>query len=642
MYFVIIYEKQTFSKSEMIVMLSKFLYSGFDFKKDELELQLRYLFFNLLLTLNITAVAIAGVFRYYHAEYTQMLVDFIYSIVSLFLLLYLRKDKRHFDFLVKITIFIAYITVALTFYIGATNFAGLGWYFILILVVFFLADIQYSIFIFLLSTFSILLTIYYKYHIVSLETLPYGMIPFIIFTLFMTLYDKRNDLQKKLLKEQNELLEAYSFNLENYDASTKLPNRLLFLKFIEGKIEKYKQEKKPFSVIKIDLDDFRKINDRYGHKFGDEILKVTAQRLREFFNIDEYLSKIGIDEFIVIHESVETNLLIELAEKIQNLIKQEINVEKESIFVTSSIAIASYPRDGDNASTLIKNVDSALHETKTRSRNGIMFYESELSVNLSQELELLYDLKCAIKEKEFEVYYQPQIDAASGKVVGMEALVRWNSSKHEGVVSPGKFIMYAEKYGLIREIDFFVMNEAMKKFSSWKAAYPDIGRLAINLSMKVLDNAEYLDDLKRALEKHNFNPLDLELEIVEGHIMQDTKVFIKLLGEISDMGIKIAIDDFGTGYSSLAYLQKLPVDKLKIDRSFILDIPKNIEGANLVKSIINISQILNLDVLAEGVDTEAQKMFLLANGCKKIQGYVFSKPLKADDMLLYIKNNQRE
>ena len=623
-------------------MIDTFFKSGFKFKKYELDLQLKYQFFNLLLLLNIFAVTIAGFFRYFNGEYIQMFVDLIYSLTSLILVYILRKDKSYFKILVKFAILVAYVTVMTTFYVGANNFIGLGWYFILVLVVFYLSDIRFSIFIVILATFSIILTVYAKHGLESLEALPFGMIPFVTFTLFVSLYEKRNHIQKKLLKEQNELLEAYSFNLENYDTITKLPNRSLFLERLEEKINSSKHSDKLFSIIKIDLDDFKKINDRYGHAFGDEILQIIARRLIKFFKINEHLSKIGIDEFIVINEFIETSSLSILAEKIQALIKKEIYIGEQSIFVTSSVAIVIYGRDGDDASTLIKNVDSALHETKTHWRNGIIFYESVLSDNLSEELELLYDLKSAIKNKEFEVYYQPQINARTGKIIGMEALVRWNSSKKGYIVSPDQFIPFAEKYGLIKEIDFFVMDEGMKKFSKWKKQYPSIGRLSINLSLKVLDNTEYLEDLKKAMSKHKFNPQFLELEIVEGHIMQDTEVFIKVLQDISKMGIKIAIDDFGTGYSSLAYLQKLPVDKLKIDRSFIIEIPENVDGTNLVKSIINISHILKLDVLAEGVDNEIQKAFLLENGCEKIQGYLFSKPLQSDEMLKFIEDNQKE
>jgi len=622
-------------------MIKEYLESGFDFKKSEFDIKLKYHFFNLLILSNIVAVTVAGFFRLYHGEYRQMAVDFGYVLISVFLAYLVRLKKEYFHFAVYAAILVAYVTVAMTFYIEASSFTGLGWYFILILVTFFLTEKKFSTFIFILSMFSILSTVYLKYGDLSLQNLPFGLIPFIIFSLFINLYNKRNLLQQELLREQNKLLEAYSFSLENYDAITKLPNRIFFKEKLEKKIESSKKNKQVFSLIKIDLDDFKKINDTYGHSFGDDLLVEIAQRLIQLFGTDRNLSKMGVDEFIIINNSVEATKLIQLTSKIQNSIKEEIVIHEKSVYITSSIGIALYDKDGKDTESLIKNADSALHQAKQQSRNNISFYHSSFGDTLNDELTLLYDLKNAIEKEEFEVYYQPQIDALSGKISGVEALVRWNSSKYKKMVPPDRFIPFAEEYGLIHEIDMFVMKSAMQHFYEWKSKYPDIGRVAINLSIKVLDNQKYVENLKKLIQELNFNPKWLELEIVEGHIMQDAEVFIKILEEISDMGVEIAIDDFGTGYSSLAYIQRLRIHKLKIDKSFLVNVPHNIDGSNLVKTIIQMSCILNLDILAEGVEEENQKEFLVEHGCSKLQGYLYSKPIPADLMYDFIEKNQQ-
>ena len=462
-----------------------------------------------------------------------------------------------------------------------------------------------------------------------------GILPLIIFTLFITLFEKRNNSQQNLLKEQNHLLETYSFEVENYDLITRLPNRKLFIQRLNEKINQANESSTQFAVIKMDLDDFTQINNSYGHQCGDRVLLKISKRLEAHLWEHEGLSKVGPDEFMVMVEYDNLDEIISLCENLLSNISQVISTNEQKIFLTLSIGVSIFPKDANSADFIMKNVDSALYEAKHSGKNCFQFYNPKQSQYINDKLSLISKLKEGIEHSEFEVYYQPQIDATNHNIIGMEALIRWNR-KDNKFISPAQFIPVAEEHGLIEEIDFFVMREAMTTYKLWKEVYPNIGRLSLNLSMKLLENGSYFYQLQKTMQEFSFEPSWLKVEITESHIMKDPEQSINMLSNIHAQGIQIAIDDFGTGYSSLAYLQKLPIDKLKIDRTFILDLSKSKNGSNLVKSIINLSQSLELDVIAEGVETEEEKEFLIANGCKAIQGYLFSKPLNASDMLAFI------
>lgn len=471
----------------------------------------------------------------------------------------------------------------------------------------------------------------------GVKSIIFGLTPFLVFSLFASLYEDRNKIQTNLLKEQNELLEAYSYNIEHFDNLTNLPNRNLFVKDLHYQIQFAEKRDESFSLININLDDFKTINDSYGHSFGDKILIEVAQRLSKNLHLTNHLSRIGSDEFIILCKLTSSDELLKMASLIQKEIQKKFLIDDKSIFVTSSIGIVTYPKDGTIVTTLMQNIDSALHDAKKSARNSIRFYDEQLTKQTNEKLAMIAKLKHAIEYKELEVYYQPQIDATTNRLIGMEALVRWNHPV-DGFISPVNFISLAEEYDLIQEIDYFVMQESMRNYLKFKAQYSDIGRLSINLSVKLLEMDRYLNDMLQIMGELNFNAHDLELEITESCIIHDMEYTGKILKKISSLGIRLAIDDFGTGYSSLSYLQQLPFNKLKIDRSFIINMLQREDDANLVKSIINIAKALNMSVIAEGVDAEDQKDFLVQNGCFQIQGYFYSQPLSAENFLQFINN----
>jgi diguanylate cyclase (GGDEF)-like protein len=433
--------------------------------------------------------------------------------------------------------------------------------------------------------------------------------------------------QEYLIKQKEEL-----DHQAHHDALTQLPNRLLFSDRLEQGIAKAKRNNSKLALLFIDLDHFKEINDSLGHNIGDEVLKKVTKRLLDAIRKQDTIARLGGDEFTVIIEELKQGQdASRLAQKILEVLAEPIIVEENILYVSSSIGISLYPSDGTSAQDLLKYADSAMYRAKKEGRNNFQFYSAEMTELAFERVVMEASLRTAIKKSEFVVYYQPQVDAKADKIVGMEALVRWNHTTM-GLVSPEKFIPLAEATGLIIEIDRFVMKTAMQQISSWYEEGLNPGVLALNLAMKQLQQKNFVETLKEMMQQTKCQPEWIELEVTEGQIMTNPHEAINILNEISSMGIAIAVDDFGTGYSSLSYLKKLPVTKLKIDQSFIRDLPDDEDDIAISKAVIALAQSLNLDIIAEGVERVEQKEFLLENGCELIQGYLYAKPMPADEM----------
>ena len=618
------------------INIRNYLQSGFSFTKQESELRLKYQFFNVLLALNLFVVTTASFIRFFRGENLQGFVDITYSFVGLIIIFLARKDQKYFPKLVYFIMLFSLLIVSFT-YINNTNaYVGISWFFVQIMIVSFLSNRKFTYFMFFLSAAVILTTQYLKMDHSDFQLAIFGLFPLLVFSIFMNVYEKRNRLHKELLKEQNILLEKYTFEIEHYDILTELPNRQLFMKNLNKKI--FSKEQENFSIIKIDIDNFKNINDNYGYNFADKIVIELSQRLLNILTEEEILCKSGPDEFLIMLKTNAVGSINILNQEIMSSVKDVFIVNSERLFITLSLGIVRFPDDASSSALLIQHLDSALHLAKKSGKHCAKFYDANLTNALNEKMSLLLQLKDAITNREFEVYFQPQMNAQNVTIVGMEALVRWIHPK-KGLISPDSFIPLAEEHDLIQEIDFFVMREAMSHFVTWKREYPHIGHLSLNLSMKLLEKNEYMDHLTETLSSLNFEASWLELEITESQIMDNPIKSIEMLQKIKTLGINISIDDFGTGYSSLAYLQKLPVSKLKIDRSFIIETPENESSNTLVKLIINLAESLNLSVIAEGIEEEPQKEFLLSNGCSFIQGYLYAKPLNTQDMLAFIKTH---
>ncbi len=433
---------------------------------------------------------------------------------------------------------------------------------------------------------------------------------------------------EKLLKLQAQELSHQA----NHDTLTSLPNRTLFHDRLSQTIISAKRNKSNFAVLFIDLDKFKTINDSLGHHIGDKVLIEASNRLRGAIREEDTLARLGGDEFTIILKHIKSiQDISNIAGKIVKTMQQVIHVEDHNLFISSSIGISLYPQDSVESHDLLKFADTAMYKAKDEGRNNFQFYSSDMTAIAFEKVVMDSSLRIAVKEEQFVVYFQPQYNAKENRLIGMEALVRWQHPQI-GLVSPAKFIPLAEESGLIVEIDLIVMKKAMKQFTQWYKDGLNPGTLSLNLAMKHLSEKKFLTTLLDTMNSLGFKPSWLELEVTEGQIMNNPDASIAKLNQLSDLGISLSIDDFGTGYSSLAYLKKLPLNKLKIDQSFIRDIDVDEDDAAITRAIIALATSLNMDLIAEGVETIDQRDFLLENGCINIQGYLYAKPMPAEEI----------
>jgi diguanylate cyclase (GGDEF)-like protein/PAS domain S-box-containing protein len=445
----------------------------------------------------------------------------------------------------------------------------------------------------------------------------------VIYTIARDISEKKT--AQKILVEQKDSL----YHQAHHDVLTGLPNRTLFHERLGIGIEKAKHNDSQLALFFIDLDQFKQINDSLGHDIGDRVLKVAAERLKAKIRKKDTLARLGGDEFVLIIENYKNvEMISKMAEVILKVLTQPIHIEGHTLYTSCSIGISLYPKDDLLAENLLKYADAAMYNAKDEGRNNYQFYRAEMTELALKRIMMRSGLGQALENGEFLVYYQPQIDASNGNLIGMEALLRWRHP-NMGLILPEKFIALAEESGLIVEIDRWVMKTAMLQVNHWYGKGMDPGVLALNLSLVNLNRDDYMEMIGEMFEEIYFRSEWLELEITENEVMKKFEEVLIKLKLIHNMGISIAIDDFGTGQSSLSYLKRLPVNKLKIDKSFIDDIPQNREDSAIVKAIIELAKNLNLDILAEGVETEAQKDFLLQNACKKIQGFYYAHPMTA-------------
>lgn len=475
------------------------------------------------------------------------------------------------------------------------------------------------------------------YHVQAyIQPITYkGKASYILFDTDITQLVELEEKQKeteRLLRNQTKELNYQA----THDSLTKLPNRALFEDRLKQTIASSKRNNKKFAVLFIDLDQFKRINDSYGHHVGDKVLIEASSRLSSIIREEDTLSRLGGDEFTVILQNINTNEDIKIvADKIINAMKEPVH---ENLYISASIGIASYPNDTQHLQDLIKFADTAMYKAKEFGRNRYEFYSSELSQKAFEDIVIQNNLHIALKEEQFVVYFQPQYNTITKKLIGLEALVRWNHPKL-GLIPPNKFIPIAEESDIIIEIDKFVMKKSMQQFCEWYKNGLNPGKLALNLTMKQLNKDDFVDFVLSTMNDLDFKSSWLELEVTEGQVMNNPLASIQKLNSLNNLGIEIAIDDFGTGYSSLAYLKKLPLDKLKIDRSFIKDIPTDEDDKAISKAIIALAQSLNLKLIAEGVEIEEQEKFLQENGCNFIQGFLYAKPMPATDITEILTTN---
>ncbi|WP_235550063.1 EAL domain-containing protein [Paenibacillus sp. Soil724D2] len=421
------------------------------------------------------------------------------------------------------------------------------------------------------------------------------------------------------------------------DSLTGLPNRRLLNDRLTQALDQASENKQIIGIMFIDLDRFKYINDTLGHAMGDRLLIEVAKRLRDCMGKMDTVSRQGGDEFIVLLPNTTSDEITKKAQNIVNLFTRSVVLSDHEMFVTPSIGISLYPSDGRDIETLIKNADTAMYRVKEQGKNNFQFYTPDMNEAVSQKMKLEMGLRKGLERGEFKVYYQPQIDVISGKVIGVEALIRWQHPEW-GNIPPDEFIPLAEETGLIIPIGEWVLYEACHQNKIWQnAGYPPL-RIAVNISSRQFQQNNLVEIVSKTLKETELDPQYLELELTES-IIQDSKYAITTMQKLKAMGIHLSIDDFGTGYSSLSYLKLFPIDSLKIDRSFTSNIFEDSKDAALVHTIIDMAHNLDLKVIAEGVETQEQLHFLRQRQCNEAQGYFFSRPVSGEELSIFLKKH---
>ena len=426
--------------------------------------------------------------------------------------------------------------------------------------------------------------------------------------------------------------EARLIHLAHHDALTGLPNRMLFNIRLREYIGEAAEQSIGLAVVFIDLDRFKHVNDSLGHATGDELLRRAATRLGDVLRETDTLARISGDEFVVLLPGVaDRNDCAVAVRKLMNTFDQPFQLFEQSVRVTASLGVSLFPEDGRNVSELLRNADAAMYRAKDDGRNTYRFYHTRMTKEAREQALFASSLQRALANRELFLDYQPQIDIDTQRLIGVEALLRWQHPE-DGLIAPGHFIPLAENCGMIDELGSWVLAQACRQAGLWLERGLDFGRIAVNIAGPQIQRGQFSDQVLRTLESCNLPPERLELEVTESFVMQRTDEGIEQLAALKRSGVAIAIDDFGTGYSSLSYLKLLPVTRLKIDRSFVRDIPDDPNDMAICEAVIALAHALDLDVIAEGVETEAQATFLRAKGCRNAQGYLYGRPTKPEEI----------
>ncbi|ACL72928.1 diguanylate cyclase/phosphodiesterase [Thioalkalivibrio sulfidiphilus HL-EbGr7] len=462
--------------------------------------------------------------------------------------------------------------------------------------------------------------------------------------LYALMEQQQRTLKKITERQSKELVHQYS-----HDLLTNLPNRILFVDRLEQSIGRRASRDAHLAVILLDLDNFKRVNDSLGHKSGDLLIKQLGEDLRKVFLGNELarrygieassitLSRLGGDEFGIILDEVDSlDLVVRIVQHLIEVISREHDIEGHQVFLTCSVGISVFPYDGDDADTLIKNADAAMYDAKQRGRNSFQFYTKDINSQTYRQLILENQLVKALAREEFEVHYQPQVDVISGQVVGAEALVRWRHPE-KGLQPPANFIAIAEETGIIEGLGAWVLQKVCQDIRQLTRDGYRIPRISINLSARQFRQSDLVEQCRNTIRSAGIAPAYIELELTESTIMKDIDIAVGMLRQLNALGVRLAIDDFGTGYSSLNNLKHFPIDTLKIDKSFVRDIPGDRDDEAIVTAIVALAKSLELEVVAEGVETREQLGFLKRLGCEIVQGYFFSRPLPFEGFREYLK-----
>ena len=454
----------------------------------------------------------------------------------------------------------------------------------------------------------------------------------LVIALLTSIFDARLDARTAALADSLTLANEELTQLALHDTLTGLPNRILLADRIGQAMSKVAEQGGCFSLMFIDLDGFKPVNDAFGHHLGDRLLREVALRLREQLRSQDTLARIGGDEFVLLVRLLEPDDAPQVAARQVGLLSRAFRVDEHELLISASVGIALYPGNGLTAEELLMNADAAMYHAKGAGKNGYSFFDASMNTNARKQLQLLQDLRQALELQQFRLHYQPKFDASNSRPVGAEALLRWEHPQ-QGLLLPENFIDLAEKTGLIIPIGDWVLNEACRQMRAWFDQGYSHWRIAVNLSALQFCYSGLVDSVVAALERHHLPANSLTLEITETTAMSDADASMVVLQRLSQMGVDLSIDDFGTGYSSLMYLKRLPANELKIDRGFVRDLEHDSDDAAIVSAIVALGQALGLRIVAEGVETDTQQSFLTTLGCDALQGFLLGEPLPAEQFM---------
>ena len=626
--------------------LHNLLRSGYTFTSSEYELETKYVITNSVLWFVIVA-HLTQLIVYSGASNIDLAkINILAIVVSVcaFVMGHI-VSKGNYNKLVYLVTMSFMVVIFYGYYLMPTSLPTAGWTLILIIASFLVTNIYIGIIVTLIFIVAMSTINYVVFSHDSLEYTFMHVLPVILGIGLVYMFEKKFSSTIKLLEESNKLLEMRvksrtkaleeekdSLNYQaHYDDLTALPNRAKFHKEIHYWIDKAKNEKSKFALFFIDLDRFKRVNDSFGHSVGDIVLKTVSTRVLTIIDDDMFFARISGDEFTLLLKYNDKNIVAPIAKTLLQVIKEPIIIEENKLYISASIGISFYPENSVYYADLIKYADTTMFEAKRMGKGIYKFYAEEMTHRVEEKVFMEAEIHTALDNDEFVLYYQPQIDMRTDTVIGVEVLIRWNHPKL-GLSTADTFIPLAEDTGVIIMLDYYILKKGMNQVVEWKKKNLNIPRVSFNFSTKHLHEKGFVEVIEALLLETGCKGEWIELEITESHIMSNIENAIVVLKTLRALGIKIAIDDFGTGYSSLTYLKRLPADTLKIDKSFIENIPKNKVDMTITKAIINIGNSLGLIVIAEGVETQAQKEYLMANGCHYLQGYLYYEAMSSHDI----------
>jgi len=629
------------------VNLHDVLRSGYTFTPEEYELETRYVMTNVALLL-ISLILLPISLLYYFTDGTQNALAHFTAVPLSLLSMYLARKVGKSNYIRLVYVLSLFFTgiIFYSYYESPNSYPASAWIILEIIASFLILDIYIGIMITLMFIIFILIMNSLVLEYYSLQYVLLQVTPVVLGVLLVFLFEKKfrriilllqesNSLLDKRVQERTKELEEEKKTLDyqaHYNYLTDLPNRMTFYQEIQRWIIKAERRKNKFGLFFIDLDRFKKVNDSYGHDTGDKVIQITALRIAKIVGKENFFAHISGDEFtLLISYGKEIGVIKEMAKRVISVIEKPIYTIDATIYISASIGISCYPEDSVYYADLIKYADTTMFEAKKSGRGLYKFYAEEMSDKLQENVQMEMEMHQALHTDAFVLYYQPQIDMRTSGITGIEVLIRWNHEKM-GMITPDQFIPLAEDTGVIIALDQYIMKKGMEQIVIWKKRGLELPRVSFNFSTKHLQQKDFVDMMKTLLKETGCKGEWIELEITESHIASSIEMAVIVLGALRSLGIGIAIDDFGTGYSSLTYLKRLPADKLKIDRSFIENIRQSSVDMTITQAIIDIGNSLSFTVIAEGVETEAQKVYLIRHQCYHTQGHLYYKAMAADEM----------